>query len=278
MRPPGRGKDSAAGDDGDLMSEREPLVRSLAEFARAMSHSYDVDDALARLGDALVEAVEVAGVGISVTDPDGILRYTTATNEAVAEIERVQEDAQRGPCYEAFRIHRPVLLNDIDDRPDWAEFRDAARRLGLRSAAGVPMSAGREVFGAVNLYETKLRTWTPEDIEVTSLFADMAAGYLLHKAFEASRALAEQLQSALDTRVVIEQAKGVLASEWGVAVDEAFQHLRAEVRRRGMTLHDAAAAVVDGSFRPPAPAGRTGGASAATAPDPAPPAPRPASS
>ena len=235
------------------MPDRERLIASLAAFARSMSESYDLDEALTRLGDALAEAIDVTGVGISVTDPDGLLRYTTATNELVAEIEQVQEAAQRGPCYEAFKIHRPVLVSDIDERPDWGEFRDAASRLGLRAVAGVPMSVRRDVLGAVNLYEREQRTWTPEDIEIAGLFSDMAAGYLVHTALEQSRALAEQLQTALDTRVVIEQAKGVLASEWGVGVDEAFTTLRTHVRRQGLTLHDAAVAVVNGSFRPPPP-------------------------
>jgi GAF domain-containing protein len=235
------------------MTGREELIPTLAAFARSMTESYDVDEALSRLGEVLAEVLGVTGVGISVTDPDGLLRYTTATNELVAEIERVQEEAQRGPCYEAFQIHRPVLVADIDERPDWAEFRDAARRLGLCSVAGVPMSVRRDVLGAVNLYETKFRSWTPEDIEIASLFADMAAGYLLHSALEASRRLAEQLQSALDSRIVIEQAKGVLANEWHVDVDEAFGHLRRHVRSMGMTLQEAAVAVVNGSFRPPPP-------------------------
>jgi GAF domain-containing protein len=236
------------------MPDREQLVASLAAFARAMTESYDVDEALTRLGEALADAIGVTGIGISVTDPDGLLRYATATNELVAEIERVQEEAQLGPCYEAFKIHRPVLVSDIDERPDWVEFRDAASRLGLRAVAGVPMSVRRDVLGAVNLYEVEQRTWTPEDIEIAGLFSDMAAGYLVHTALEHSRALAEQLQSALDTRIAIEQAKGVLAAEWRVSIDEAFQHLRSHVRRQGMTLHDAAIAVVNGSFRPPAPA------------------------
>jgi GAF domain-containing protein len=235
------------------MTRREELITTLAAFARAMTESYDVDEALSHLGDALADALQVTGVGISVTDPDGRLRYTTATNELVADIERVQEGAQRGPCYEAFQIHRPVLVADIDERPEWAEFLDAAHRLGLRSVAGVPMSVRRDVLGAVNLYECNARSWTPDDVEVASLFSDMAAGYLLHTALEESRRLAEQLQSALDSRIIIEQAKGVLATEWAVGVDEAFAHLRRHVRATGITLQEAATAVVNGSFRPPPP-------------------------
>jgi GAF domain-containing protein len=235
------------------MPDRSSLVKSLAEFARAMTETYDLDEALAHLGDTLADVLGVTGVGISVTDPDGRLRYTTATNQLVAEIERVQEGAQAGPCYEAFRTHRPVLVPEIDERPEWSEFRAKAKELGIHSVAGVPMSVRRDVLGAVNLYEVGGRTWTPEDIEVAGLFSDMAAGYLLHTALDASRRLADQLQSALDSRIVIEQAKGILAAEWKVNVDEAFNHLRADVRRRGMTLHEAAAAVVNGGFRPPPP-------------------------
>ena len=235
------------------MPHRDTLLDSLAEFARAMTETYDLTDTLGRLGDALTEALEVTGVGISVADPEGSLRYASATNEIVAHIERVQEQAQLGPCYEAFRTHRPVLVDDIESRPDWAEFRAEAERLGLRSVAGVPVRIRREVLGAVNLYSCDDRRWNQDDVEVAVLFSDMAAGYLLHTALEHSRRLADQLQLALDSRIVIEQAKGVLATEWGISVDAAFEQLRSYVRGRGSTLRSVAEAVVNEGFRPPRP-------------------------
>jgi GAF domain-containing protein len=230
------------------------MLSVLAEFARAMTETYDVTDALSRLGEALTDVLDVTGVGISVVDPDGALRYATSTSELVTAIERVQENAQAGPCYEAFQTNRPVLVPEIDERADWNEFRTAAGSLGLRSVAGVPIAVRREVLGAVNLYQLGSRTWTPQDIETAGLFADMAAAYLLHAALEDTRRLADQLQYALDSRIVIEQAKGILAAAWGVSVDEAFHRLRSYVRGSGTTLRAAAGDVVQRGFRPPDPA------------------------
>src|SRR5688500_2425105 len=113
------------------------MVTILSEFARAMTETYDVADALSRLGEALTDVLEVTGVGISVVDPDGVLRYATSTSEVVTAIELVQEEAQAGPCYEAFQKNQPVLVPEIDERPDWGQFRAAAGTLGLRSVAGV---------------------------------------------------------------------------------------------------------------------------------------------
>jgi GAF domain-containing protein len=235
------------------VQDRDRLTQSFVAFARSMTESYDLADALDRLSRALTDVLGITGVGISVVDPDGLLRYTTASNEVVTAIEIAQESAQAGPCYEAFATHRTVIVPDVDERPDWAEFNAAAHELGLRSVAGVPITIRRDVLGAVNLYHDELRPWPDEDIEIARVHADMVAGYLLHASLEASRKLTDQLQYALDSRVVIEQAKGLLAGELGIGLDEAFDLLRRHVRGQGLSLRDTAQAVVEQGYRPPGP-------------------------
>ena len=208
------------------MVATDRLTAVLTRFARAMSDSYDLTEVLYRLTDDVTEVLDVAGAGIAVADAEDVLRYATASSEAVATLERVQEEHQLGPCAEAFRSQEPVTVTDIADRADWPAYRSEAQRLGFHAVAGVPLSLASERFGALNLYDHGPREWTPEDIGLARILADVAAGYLVQARLEDSRRLAEQLQYALATRVVIEQAKGVLSVELGVSVDEAFDRLR----------------------------------------------------
>ena len=231
------------------MVATDRLTAVLTRFARAMSDSYDLTEVLYRLTDDVTEVLDVAGAGIAVADAEDVLRYATASSEAVATLERVQEEHQLGPCAEAFRSQEPVTVTDIADRADWPAYRSEAQRLGFHAVAGVPLSLASERFGALNLYDHGPREWTPEDIGLARILADVAAGYLVQARLEDSRRLAEQLQYALDTRVVIEQAKGVLSVELGVSVDEAFDRLRRYARNHNQNLRALAQSVVAQGYR-----------------------------
>lgn len=141
------------------------------------------------------------------------------------------------------------MVADIAARADWPAYRSEAERLGFHAVAGVPLGLASERFGALNLYDHGPREWTPEDIGLARILADVAAGYLVQARLEDSRRLAEQLQYALDTRVVIEQAKGVLSVELGVSVDEAFDRLRRYARNHNQNLRALAQSVVAQGYR-----------------------------
>ena len=153
------------------MVATERLTAVLTRFAHAMTDSYDLTEVLYRLTDDVTDVLAVAGAGIAVADAEDLLRYATASSDAVATLERVQEEHQLGPCAEAFRSQEPVMVADIACRADWPAYRAQAERLGFHAVAGVPLSLASERFGALNLYDHGPRDWTPEDIGLARILA-----------------------------------------------------------------------------------------------------------
>jgi GAF domain-containing protein len=232
------------------MADEGQLLAALRRYARSMSSDYDLSDVLYRLTDDVTTVLGIAGAGIALADEEARLRYATASSDDVVALEQVQEEHQEGPCMDAFRTQTVVTVADIAGRPDWAEYRKEAGRLGFHAVAGVPLSLGAERLGALNLYDTESREWSADDLDVVRVLADMAAGYMVHERLEDSRRRTEQLQRALDTRVLIEQAKGILSAAMKVSVDEAFELLRHYSRNNNTSLRVIAEAVVRDGFRP----------------------------
>jgi GAF domain-containing protein len=234
------------------MADEKLLLHALRGYAQAMSMPHDVADMLYRLTDDVMTVLDVAGSGIAVADETNLLRYATASSDAVTEVEKVQEDHQAGPCIEAYLTQHSVTISDIAARSDWPDYRKAAQKHGFVGVAGVPISLGTERLGSLNIYDRQARSWTVEDIDAAHVLTDMAAGCLVHERLKDSERLAGQLQHALDSRVLIEQAKGILAADRGIPVDDAFGLLRHHARSNNTTLRVVAQAVVEEGFRPPA--------------------------
>ncbi len=234
------------------MPDDSQLLDALRRFAHDMSVDYDLTDVLYRLTDDVTRVLGVAGAGIAIADEDDKLRYATASSDDIASLEAMQEAYQAGPCVESFRMQSVVVVTDIAARVDWPEYRSEAERLGFRSVAGLPLRIGSERLGALNLYDHEARAWDGEELAAARVLADMASGFMVHQRLEHSRRLTEQLQYALDSRVIIEQAKGILAAERRVSIDEAFELLRKHARRNNTSLRTIAEAVVADGFRPDA--------------------------
>jgi GAF domain-containing protein len=131
----------------------------------------------------------------------------------------------------------------------WPDYVTAAKTAGIQAVAGIPMLAEGEAIGAVNLYDSQPRDWSAEDLRVATIFARIATGYLAHaSAARQQQRTAEQLQQALNTRLIIEQAKGVLATTRETTVDDAFQTLRKYARDHHARIHDVSRAVVRGEL------------------------------
>jgi GAF domain-containing protein len=175
----------------------------------------------------------------------------TGRNEQSVRIEQTQEQTQSGVCVEAFTSGEVVTVADLELESRWPEFRSVAREVGVRATAAVPMRLGGEALGALNLYDDKPRQWTEHDMSTATVLADMATSYLVNASEIAeSRRRAEQLEEALETRIIIEQAKGVLANERKVSVDQAFEILRRHARTHQAGLRTVADAVVNLGLRP----------------------------
>jgi GAF domain-containing protein len=233
------------------VTDQRRLIDVLTRFSRTLAGRYDVSDVLHELGGAVAEVLSAAGAGVSLGDGEGQLRFATATSELVAEVEQVQQDAQQGPCYSAYTTNEARFVPDLNEVTEWPQLADAARRAGLISVAGIPMAFDGRPVGSLNVYDDRVRDWSDADIVSAQVLADIATGYVVHASeLDRARRVNEQLEEALDSRVVIEQAKGILAGERGITVDQSFAILRDHARRRNVPVRSIAQAVVELGLRP----------------------------
>ena len=230
---------------------QEPLLQALTDFARTLTGRYEVGDVLEELAVVTVEVVGAYGAGVSLGDPEGKLEFATASDEAVRQLEEVQERFQQGPCWTAYRTGEPKLVADIETFEEWPEYREVCRAVKMRSVAGIPMTWNGEGFGALNIYRSVPGEWSEADTNAASVLANMATSYVAHASqLDQAERLNEQLQAALDSRVVIEQAKGLVAGERNISLNESFELLRRHARSNHASLRAVATAVVEAGFRP----------------------------
>jgi GAF domain-containing protein len=234
-----------------LTHDQKLYLRTLSEFTRTLITPYDVDTVFGELTSGVNELLGLSGSGVALAR-EGRLEFASAAPGAVAALERVQTETQSGPCVTAFREGRVCVVEDLRARVElWPAYCAVAERAGIQAVAGIPLHLEQWNVGALNLYSTSVRAWTDRDIAAATVMADMATAYLINaSAFDKQKRLAEQLQHALDSRILIEQAKGVLANEHGISVDEAFVHLRKHARDRGASVQAVADAVVNVGLRP----------------------------
>ena len=229
----------------------ETLLDSLERFAKALTSGYGIGDVLHNLTWEIGEVLNLTGAGVTLVH-DGQQRFVTAAVDAIADIERAQEHWQKGPCIDAVASAAPVAVPDIaagDASKRWPDYTIAAKTAGIQAVAGIPMLAEEVAIGAVNLYDSQPRDWSAEDLRVASVFASIATGYLAHaSAAQQQQRTSEQLQQALNTRLIIEQAKGVLATTRETTVDDAFDRLRKYAREHNARIHDVARGVVKGDL------------------------------
>ncbi len=228
------------------MADQRILLDAMSEFTRTLVNGYAISDALFQLSDYATAVLDISGAGVSFADADGVLRFATATSAALVEVERAQERLQQGPCIDAFRTRKPVKSVDVDADTRWSALRPVIKHAEFRSAAALPLRSGCRCLGSLDLYDTSARQWEDADMQPAQLLADMATSYVLNASeLERSKRTEEQLQQALDSRIIIEQAKGIIAKANGVTVDQAFQLLRAHARSRNAKLQTVAHAVVE---------------------------------
>jgi GAF domain-containing protein len=234
------------------MADQNLLLQALRAFAATMRQSYDITEMCYELSDQTVNVLGATGAGVSVLGDAGQLRFVTATDETIVAMELVQETTQTGPCVLAFSSQQPVAVSDIAERDEWPAYSAQAAEMDLNAVVGFPLAHNGTAVGALNVYNHEVREWTEEDLDVIAVFADMATAYLVRTAeLSEARELAGQLQEALDTRVIIEQAKGILAGEQNISVDAAFERLRNQSRRTNVRLSEVCRAVVEMGLRIP---------------------------
>ena len=229
------------------------LARTLVELADTLVANFDVVDLLSLLVDQCVDVLDVGAAGLMLAAPDGGLRVMASSNETMRVLELFEVQAEEGPCLDCYRTGQPVVNEDletIDGR--WPRFAAEALAAGYRSVHALPMRLRGTVIGALNLFHVDSGAMRPADIAAAQAFADIATiAILQHRAALEAQALNEQLNHALNSRIVIEQAKGMVAERESVDMDEAFFVLRSYARNHNLRLVDVATDVIAGRLSVP---------------------------
>jgi len=223
------------------------LVDAFATLADSLVAGFDVIELLQTLVETCRSVLDVQEAGILLADEDGDLDVVASTSEASTLVETMQLDARSGPCWTCFTTAEPVSLPDVAvGQGRWPEFAAVAREQGFRSVHAVPLRLRGTVIGTLNLLRTSVGALNERDVRVGQALADVATiGILQERTLRESAVVQEQLQGALDTRVVIEQAKGVVAHVRGVSTDEAFVLIRQHARSRRLKLVEVAVQLVE---------------------------------
>jgi GAF domain-containing protein len=225
----------------------ERLARTFVEVADTLVDEFDLIDFLHMLADRTAVLVGAATVGLMLADQRGRLEFLAASDENTRLLELFQVQNSEGPCLDAFRTAVPVINADLAEAGSrWPRFAPRATAAGFRSVHAFPLRLRSEVIGALNVFGSQPGTSLDDaDVPIVQALADIAAiGLLQERAIRRGEILTEQLQAALDSRIVIEQAKGAIAQARGVSVDEAFSMLRNYARRTNRRLVDIAHTVV----------------------------------
>ena len=238
---------SRAQDDREQL-----LAEAFVGLADTLVDDYDVIDVLDRLVGYSVSLLAADAAGILLVDLHGRLRVVASSNEESDWTELMQIQADEGPCVECVRTGRPVAVTDLDEAVDrWPRLagalrqRDREGRERYRSVHALPLRLRGEPIGGMNLFHTRPGPLPDADLHLGQALADIATiGILQERTIRQGEVLSQQLQHALNTRVVIEQAKGVLAQLGTVPMDVAFEHLRRHARRNNALLGEVAGRVV----------------------------------
>jgi transcriptional regulator with GAF, ATPase, and Fis domain len=224
------------------------LAEVFVELADTLVDEFDVVDLLQTLTERCVELVDTDAAGLMLDDQRGNLRLIAHTHESARLLELFELQQQEGPCLDCFATGQVIANIDLATATDrWPVFTQAAREVGFGTSHAVPLRLRRQVIGALNLFTTGRRSLSDEHLAVTQGLADIATIGLLHeRAVRDQVTLSEQLQTALHSRILVEQAKGVLAAQAGTSVEAAFTLMRTHARRTGQPLTTVAGAIVAG--------------------------------
>jgi GAF domain-containing protein len=225
------------------------LAKTFVELADNLVADFDLIDFLRLLTDRCVGLLGASAAGVLLADRDGELRVMAASDERVRLLELFQLQNDEGPCLECFRTGVPVISTDLSlETERWPRFVVAAGRSGFGAVQTLPMRLRDDVVGALNLFRTAPGPFDPAATPLAQALADVATISLpQQRSAHRSTVLNEQLQNALNSRVLIEQAKGKLAERQGVDMERAFTALRGYARAHNRRLSDVARAFIDDS-------------------------------
>jgi len=230
------------------MTREAVLARTLVELADTLVDDFDVVDLLTRLADRCVDVLDVGAAGLMLAAPDGQLRVMASSSEEMRMLELFEIQAQEGPCLDCHRTGQPLVNQDLATvNGRWPHFAAEALNAGFRFVHALPMRLRGTVIGALNLFHVEPGDMRQADIDVAQAFADVATiAILQHRAAQEAQLINEQLTHALNSRIVIEQAKGMVAERLGLDMEQSFTALRNHARNHNLRLAELADAVIIG--------------------------------
>jgi transcriptional regulator with GAF, ATPase, and Fis domain len=231
--------------------QREERLNQLAvSLVNTLTGDYDLDDLLETLVAECKDLLDVTEVGLVLSDPRGELHVMAATTESAGHLEALQLRTGEGPCIDAFHSMSAVIVVDVERMTQWPTFREVALLEGYRGVHAVPLKVGRLPLGAMNLFSTKPGDLNEVDAKAAQALADIASiGIVTNRVHARQELVQQQLESALESRVVIEQAKGVVSEQRGISTEEAFARIRAYARNGGLRLQTVAKQIVESKLR-----------------------------
>jgi GAF domain-containing protein len=229
------------------MSTDQRLAQVFVELADTLVDEFDALDFLSTLAERSVELLHADAAGVIVDNMRGTLHVVASTSDRAELLELFELQNDEGPCLDCFNTARPVVNVSLSDaQTRWPSFSAAAARAGFRSTHALPLRLRDSVVGAMNLFCSDTTPLSAEDITLGQALADIATiGLLQERAVRESGMLAEQLQTALNSRIMIEQAKGALMASAEVPADQAFELMRGYSRKNHVPVRTVAQRVIE---------------------------------
>jgi GAF domain-containing protein len=238
--------------EGGVSIDPEALAKSIERLQGAGPGDNGLADALQLVVDETEQLFRVDGAGLMLLAADDQLRYVAASDEPGRALEQIQEEVGEGPCLTAFDLGMPTATSNarIDQR--WPAFGRLVTEHGISAVLGVPIELQGGPIGTLNVYSVRPHEWDSGEEEAITAYARVAATVLGTAVnAEVKDTVAKQLQRALEHRVLIEQAKGILMERHGIDARTAFERLRRQARSRQERLTDLARRMIDGVSLPP---------------------------
>jgi GAF domain-containing protein len=237
--------------DGSVqtMSREELLVGTLVELADSLVEDFDVIDVLTVLSDRCVEVLDVDSAGVMLVAPSGALQLVASSSETMRDLELFELQANEGPCVDCFVSGIPVTdleLSEVGEH--WPRFAQRAMNEGFHSVLALPMHVRERTVGALNMFRTGNGPLPADDVHAAQALADVATiAIVQHQSLLDASTLNSQLNEALNSRIIVEQAKGKVSEAANLDMDCSFQRLRNHARRHNMRLTDLSRHIAEGT-------------------------------
>jgi len=230
--------------------EREAAVsRAFVDLADTLVSDFDMTDVMHTLVEHSVALLGADAAGLLLKDQRGGLHLIASSSHATGLLELFQIQVDEGPCRDCVRSGEPITVADLRDSTSWPQFAPAALDSGFMAVHAVPLRLRDTIVGALNLFTATPRALPNDDQIVARALADVATISLLQaRIIRDSELVVEQLEEALTSRIIIEQAKGILAGRGNISPEQAFGHLRHRARSTNSRLTDIASSLVEGTL------------------------------